>query len=69
MQHHTIDHTLTFIHSLFIHHILLSLAILTQPQEQNSEAATGAVLKNFANVTGKDLCWISYLQNCEPSGL
>ena len=30
---------------------------MTQPPEQNSEAAAGHVLKNFANFTGKHLCW------------
>ena len=55
MQHHTIDNTLTFIHSLFTHLILLTLTILTQPPEQNSEAAAGDVLKNFANFTRKHL--------------
>ena len=55
MQHHAIDHTLTFIQWLLIY--LLTLTILTQPPEQNSEAAAGDVLKNFANFTGKHLCW------------
>ena len=57
MQHHTMDHTLTFIHWLLIHFILLTLTISTQPPEQNSEAAAGHVLNNFANFTGKHLCW------------
>ena len=57
IQHHTMDHTLTLIHWLLIHLILLTLTILTQPPEQNSEAAAGHVLKNFANFTGKHLCW------------
>ena len=34
MQHHAIDHTLTFIQWLLIY--LLTLTILTQPSEQNS---------------------------------
>ena len=33
----------------------------------HSEAA--AVLKNFANVTGKHLCGASFLQSWKPSGL
>ena len=33
MQHHTIDHTLTFTQWLLIYHILLTLTILTQPPE------------------------------------
>ena len=33
------------------------LTILTQPPEQNSQAATGGVLNNLANFTGKNLCW------------
>ena len=45
MQHHTVDHTLTFTHQLLIYHILLALTILTQPPEQNSEAAAGVVSK------------------------
>ena len=36
---------------------ITTLTILTQPPEQNSEAAAGHVLKNFANFTGKHLCW------------
>ena len=57
IQHHTMDHTLTFIHWLLIYLILLTLTILTQPPEQNSEVAAEHVLKNFANFTGKHLCW------------
>ena len=68
IQHHTMDHTLTFIHWLLIHHILLTLTILTQPPEQNSEAAAGHVLKNFANFKGEHLCGVSFL-SCKPSGL
>ena len=30
---------------------------MTHPPEQNSEAAAGNVLKNFANFTGKPLRW------------
>ena len=30
---------------------------MTQPPEQNSRGAAGGVLKNFANFTGKHLCW------------
>ena len=69
MQHHTVDHTLTFTHQLLIYHILLALTILTQPPEQNSEAAAGVVSKDFANFTGKHLCWVSFLQSCKPLGL
>ena len=57
MQHRTIDNTLTFIHSLLIHLIFSTLIIMTQPPEQNSRGAAGGVLKNFANFTGKHLCW------------
>ena len=57
MQHHAIDHTLTFIHWLFIIIYLLTLTVLTQPPEQYLKAATGGVLINFANFTGKHLCW------------
>ena len=43
---------------------------MTQSPEQNSEAAAGGVLKNFANFTGKHLCWslffykVASLQAC-----
>ena len=61
MQHHAIDHTkdvtLTFIHWFLIIIYLLTLTILIQSPEQNSEAAAGVVLKNFANFTEKHLCW------------
>ena len=36
---------------------LLTLTILTQSPEQNSYATPRCVLKNFANFTGKHLCW------------
>ena len=52
-----------------IHHLLPTLTILTQPAEQNLEAAAGAVLENFANFTGKHLFLISFIQSCKPSGL
>ena len=65
MQHHTIDNTLTFIHSLFTHLILLTLTILTQPPEQNSEAAAGGILKNFANFTGNHLCWSLFFKKLQ----
>ena len=57
MQYHNTDHTLTFIHWLTVHLTLLTLTIMTLPLEQNSEAATGDVLKNLSNFTGKRLCW------------
>ena len=43
--------------TLFTFIYLLTLTILTQPPEQNSEAAAGSALKNFANFTGKRLYW------------
>ena len=55
MQHHTIDHTLTFINSLLIHLLLLILTIMEQLLEQNPEA-DGSVLKTFASFTGKHMC-------------
>ena len=44
-----------------IHHLLPTLTILTQPPEQNLEAAAGAVLENFVNFTGKHLFLISFI--------
>ena len=61
MQYHAIDHTLTFIHSLLIY--LLTITILTQPPEQNLKAPTGGVLNNFAIFTGKYLCWSLFFTN------
>ena len=58
--------------TLFIIIYLLTLTILTQLLEQNSEAATGGVLKNFANFTGKHLCWSLFftkLQAFRPATL
>ena len=55
MQHHTIDHTLTFMNSLLINLILLTLTNMEQLPEQNLEAA-GSAPKNFARFTGKYLC-------------
>ena len=58
--------------TLFIIIYLLTLTILTQPQEQNSETAAGGVLKNFANFTGKHLCWSLFftkLQAFRPATL
>ena len=52
MQHYTIDHTLTFINSLLIHLILLTLTNMEQLPEQNLEA-DGSVVKNFESFTGK----------------
>ena len=61
MQYHAIDHTLTFIHSLLIY--LLTITILTQLPEQNLKAPTGGVLNNFAIFTGKYLCWSLFFTN------
>ena len=36
--------------------MLLTLAIMTQPLKQNSEAVAGGVFENVANFTGKHLC-------------
>ena len=58
--------------TLFTFIYLLTLTILTQPPEQNSEAAAGGVLKNFANFTGKHLCWSLFftkLQAFRPATL
>ena len=52
-----IHHKFTFTNWLVIHFILLTIAILTQPLKQNSEAAARDVLKKFANFTGNRLCW------------
>ena len=58
-------------HWLLIHLILLTFTILTQPPEQNSEAAAEYVLKNFANFTGKHLFWslpfFTKLQSFRPA--
>ena len=43
IEHHSIDHTLTFIHWLLILLLLLTLTIMTQPPEQNSVAVAGGV--------------------------
>ena len=51
--------------TLFIIIYLLTLTILTQPPEQNSEAAVGDVLKNFANFTGKHLCWSLFFKKLQ----
>ena len=50
---------------LLIHLILLTFTILTQSPEQNSEAAAGGVLKDFANFTGKHLCWSLFFTNLQ----
>ena len=68
----SIDHTLTFIYWLLIYLMLLTLAIMTQPLEQNSEAVAGGVFENFANFTGKHLCWSLFftkLQAFRPATL
>ena len=49
--------------------ITYTLTIMKQPLEQNSEAAAGSVLKNFANFTGKYLVGVFFynaasLQSC-----
>ena len=49
--------------------ILLTLRITTQPPERNSEAAAGSVLKNFANLTGKHLCWSLFFTKLQASRL
>ena len=72
MQHHTVDHTLNFIHRLLIHLISLTLTIMTQLPEQNSEVLAGGVFKIFANFTGKHLCWSLFfttLQAARPATL
>ena len=65
MQHRTVDNRLTFIHSLHMHLIFITLTIMTQPPEQNSKGATGGVLKIFANFTGKHFCWRLFLTNLQ----
>ena len=50
---------------LLIHLTLLTFTILTQSPEQNSEAAAGGVLKDFANFTGKHLCWSLFFTNLQ----
>ena len=42
---------------------------MTQTPKQNSDAAAGGVLKNFAIFTEKNLCWSLFLQSCKPSEL
>ena len=73
MQHHTVDHKLTFIHLLLINVILFTLTIMTQPPEQNTEeAGAGGVLKYFANFTRKQLCrslFLTKLQTFRPAML
>ena len=71
MQHHTIDHTLTFMNSLLINLILLTLTNMEQLPEQNLEA-DGSAPKNFASFTGKYLCWSLFftkLQAFRPATL
>ena len=60
------------IHYLYILCYLFTLTILTQPPEQNSEAAAGDVLKSFANFTGIHSCWSLFftrLQAFRPAAL
>ena len=52
-------------YTLFIIIYLLTLTILTQPPEQNSEAAAGGVLKIFAVFTGKRLYWSLFLKKLQ----
>ena len=58
------------IHWLLIHLILLTLIIMTQTPKQNSDAAAGGVLKNFAIFTEKKIYVgvffykVASLQNC-----
>ena len=51
------QHALTFMHSLLIHFALLTLTIMMQPPEQNSEAAMDFLLNFYANFTEKHLPW------------
>ena len=45
--------------------MLLTLTIMTQPPEQNSEAVAGGAFENFENFSVE----VSFLQSCNPSGL
>ena len=65
IQHQTADHALTFICWLLIHFILLTLNIMMQLLEQNSEAAAAGVLKFLADFTGKHLCWSLFLRKLQ----
>ena len=52
--------------------MLLTLTIMIQPLEQNSEAVTGGVYENFASFTGKHRCWSLFftkLQDFRPPTL
>ena len=51
--------------TLFTIIYLLALTILTQPLEQNSEAAAGDVLKIFPNFTEKHLCWSLFFKKLQ----
>ena len=73
MLHHTIDHILTFIHWLIIHLIFITLTILAQPPEQNSEAAAGGValvleplFLKFASLQACNVIKKRLLQRCFP---
>ena len=44
---------------------IIYVLTLTQPPKQNSEAAAGGVLKNFANFTGKHLCWSLFFKKLQ----
>ena len=58
--------------TLFIIIYLLTLTILRQPPELNSETATGVALQNFANFKGKHLCcslFFKKLQALRPATL
>ena len=58
-----------FIYLLLIHLILPTLTIMTQPPEQNSEAAAGGVLKK-PQISQENTCvGVCFLQSCKPSGL
>ena len=48
---------------------ILTLTILTQPPEQNSEAAAGGVLKVLQISQEYTRVGASFLQGCKPSGL
>ena len=72
MQHHTIDHALTFIYSLLVNLVLLTLTVMIQLPKQNLEVAARGVLKNIANFMGKHLCWSLFfgtLQAFRPATL
>ena len=64
MLHHIIGHTLTFMHRLLMHLIFITLTIMTQPPEQNSEAAVEKQISQENSCAG-----VSFSQNSKPSDL